>query len=70
MTLAQFPALQKLPKRKKLQLAEELWCAAVDDDVPVSGEDRAILESRWKAYRSGKMKRITLAELERRLARK
>ncbi len=70
MTLAQFPALQKLRKRQKFRLAEELWRAAVDDALPVSAEDRTLLDSRWKAYRAGKVERITLGELERRVARR
>ena len=70
MALAQFPELQKLPKRQKLALAEELWCAAVDDTASVSIKHRTILDSRWKAYRLGKIDRISLDELERRLARK
>ena len=68
--LAQFPELRKLPKRKKLELAEELWRAAVDDGRPVSASDRALLDSRWKAYRAGKAERISLEELERRVSRK
>jgi putative addiction module component (TIGR02574 family) len=68
--LAQFPELRKLPKRQKFKLAEELWCAAVDDNLTVSAADRALLDSRWKAYRAGKSERISLAELERRVARK
>ncbi|WP_414665182.1 addiction module protein [Horticoccus sp. 23ND18S-11] len=70
MALAQFPELRKLPKGQKLKLAEELWCAAVDDSAPVSAEHRSILDSRWKAYRAGKTERISLSELNRRLARK
>ena len=70
MALARFPELRKLPKRQKLKLAEELWCAAVDDTVPVSAADRALLDSRWKAYRAGDAERISLEELERRVARK
>jgi putative addiction module component (TIGR02574 family) len=70
MALAQFPELKKLPKRQKLKLAEELWREAVDDSQPVSTDDRALLDSRWKAYRAGKVGRISLQELERRVARK
>ena len=70
MALARFPELRKLPKRQKLKLAEELWCAAVDDTLPVSAADRALLDSRWKAYRAGDAERISLEELERRVARK
>jgi putative addiction module component (TIGR02574 family) len=70
MSLTQFPELRKLPKRQKLKLAEELWRAAVEDSLPVSAGDRALLDSRWKAYRAGKTERISLVELERRVARK
>lgn len=70
MALTQFPELRKLPKRQKLKLAEELWCAAVDDRQPVSAADRAVLDSRWKACRAGKEERISLEEVERRAGRK
>ena len=70
MALARFPELQKLPRRQKLKLAEELWREAVDDSASVSVADRALLDSRWKAYRAGKVERISLEELERRVARK
>ena len=70
MALAQFPELRKLPKRQKLKLADELWRDAVDDAASVSAEDRSLLDSRWKAYRAGKVERISLQELERRVARK
>jgi len=65
--LAAFPALKKLPRRKKLALAEELWLAGIDDSMPVSHAHKTLLDGRWKAYRAGKAKRITLKELERRL---
>ncbi len=64
------PELRKLPKRQKLKLADELWRAAVDDRRPVSAEDRSLLDSRWKAYRAGKVERISFDELERRVARR
>jgi len=70
MALAQFPELLNLPKRQKLKLADELWRAAVDDRRPVSAADRALLDSRWKAYRSGKAERITPSELEKRVSRR
>ena len=70
MALAQFPELRRLPKRQKLKLADELWRAAVDDNRPVSPADRALLDSRWKAYRAGKAERISLEELERRVSRR
>ena len=70
MALADFPDLQKLSKEERLKLSEELWFSGVDDRTPVSAAHRTILDKRWKAYRAGKAKRITLSELERRLAQK
>ena len=70
MTLARFPELKKLPRRQRLKLAEELWFSGVEDSVPVGPLDKQLLDHRWRAYRAGKMKRISLSELERRLGRK
>ena len=70
MALAQFPELRKLTKNQKLRLAEELWLDTVDDTTPVSAKHRAILDSRWKAYRTGKTKRISLEQLEHRLSQR
>ena len=69
MTLANFPELTKLPKRQRMKLAEELWFSGVDDSLPVNPVHKQILDQRWTAYKSGKVKRITLPELERRLVR-
>ncbi len=66
MTLAHFP---ELPKRQRMKLAEELWFSGVDDSLPVSPVHKKILDERWAAYKTGKVKRITLPDLERRLAR-
>ena len=70
MKLADFPALTKLPKRQRLELAEELWFSGVDDALPASARHRAILNERWSAYQKGIVKRVTLSELERRLSGK
>jgi putative addiction module component (TIGR02574 family) len=70
MTLASFPELKKLSKRDRLKLAEELWFSGIDDSAPVGKLDKELLDERWKAYRTGKAKRISLTELERRLKRK
>jgi putative addiction module component (TIGR02574 family) len=70
MTLADFPALKRLPKRERLKLAEELWFSGVDDKLQVSADHQKILDERWNAYQAGSARRISLSELERRLARK
>lgn len=69
MTLANFPALTKLPKRQRMKLAEELWFSGVDDSLPAHPTHKKILDERWTAYKEGQVRRITLPELERRLAR-
>lgn len=69
MTLADFPELTKLSKRQRMKLAEELWFSGVDDKLPASPAHREILNERWAAYKTGKIRRIPLSELERRLAR-
>jgi len=70
MKLADFPALRKLPKQQRLELAEELWFSGADDSLPVSAHHRAVIDKRWRAYQKGQAKRLTLAELERRVSPK
>ena len=70
MKLADFPALARLPKRQRLKLAEELWFSGVDDKLQVSAEHKTVLDERWGAYKRGRVKRLSLDELERRLRRK
>lgn len=67
MTLASFPELKKLPTQQKLKLADELWQAGVSDSMPVSAAQKKMLDTRWTAYQSGELKRVSIAELERRL---
>lgn len=67
MSLADFPDLARLPKNKRMQLADELWLSGVDDKAKVPSWHREILDQRWAAYKSGKVKSISLEELERRL---
>ena len=70
MSLASYPELTKLPPREKMKLADELWQAGVSDEMPVPAEQKKMLDSRWAAYRAGKIKRISMEEMERRLDRK
>ncbi len=69
MTLSSYPELLKLPDRQKLELADALWQAGISDTTPVTTQQKRLLDSRWAAYRAGKTKRITLDELDRRLAK-
>ena len=70
MSLASFPELKKLPRRQKLRLADELWQAGVSDKMPVTLAQKRLLDTRWASYRSGKSKRLSLAELERRVTQR
>jgi len=68
MTLADFPKLKGLPRRQKLKLAEELWFEGVGEDaLPVPGWHRKLLAERLAAYKAGKLKTVSVAELKRRL---
>jgi putative addiction module component (TIGR02574 family) len=70
MSLSDFPELAKLPNAQKLTLADELWRSGVSDSMPVPSEHKKVLDSRWADYRAGKIKRISMAELERRVSKK
>ena len=70
MSLASYPELKKLPRHQKLKLADELWQAGVSDAMPVSATQKRMLDARWSDYQKGEAKRISMAELERRLDRK
>jgi putative addiction module component (TIGR02574 family) len=67
MMLAKYPDLQKLPRKRKFELAEELWLSGVSDRQPVSAQHKQTIDSRWADYKAGKIKRITREELNRRL---
>ena len=64
MPLADYPELQKLSRRAKNQLAEELWQAA-NADAPVTAAQRRTLDSRWADYKSGKTPSVPYAEFKR-----
>ena len=50
-----------------MQLADELWLSCMDDSSKLPNWHEETLEQRWSAYRCGKVKRISLKELERRI---
>ena len=67
MTLAAFPELRKLSSSERLKLADELWQSGISDATRVPVRQQKILTERWSAYKSGKMKRISISELSKRL---
>jgi len=60
--------LLRLPKRKRLEIAESLWLSVADEEkMPVPESHKKILDSRLADYRSGRSKPIPHEELMRRL---
>ena len=61
-------SLLRLPKRKRLEIAESLWLSVADEEkMPVPDSHKKVLDARLADYRSGKTKPISHAELMRRL---
>ncbi len=63
MPLVSHPELQKLSNHQKLKLADELWQAGISNTMPVAEPQKRLLNERWASYRTGKSKRLSLAEL-------
>jgi putative addiction module component (TIGR02574 family) len=70
MTLAAFPELRKLTASQRISLADELWQSGVSESAPVPSRQQELLNDRWREYRSGKIKRVSMDELSKRLATK
>jgi len=70
MSSTDYPDLERLPKGQRIKLADELWQSSVDDSTKVPVWHQETLDQRWSEYRSGKVKHISLKELERRLAKR
>ena len=70
MTLEEMPQIQELTKEEKLQLVEDLWdaIAAMPDDLPVSDQEKALLDMRFKAYSESPEDALTLEDFKKRLA--
>lgn len=63
-------SLLRLPKRKRLEIAESLWLSVADEEkMPVPESHRKILDARLTDYRAGKTKPVPHEELMRRLRR-
>jgi putative addiction module component (TIGR02574 family) len=68
--LEEMPQIQGLTKEEKLQLVEDLWdaIASMPDDLPVSDEEKALLEQRMKAHAESPGEALSLEEFKARLA--
>ncbi len=69
MSLTDFPELARLSKAKRMKLADELWMSSVGDSSQVPRWHQETLDQRWSDYQNGKSKRLTLKQLEQRLAK-
>ncbi len=67
MSTAVLPALLKLPKKRRMEIAESLWLSVADDSMEVPIEHKRLLNQRMKAYQAGTLKTISHSELMRKL---
>jgi putative addiction module component (TIGR02574 family) len=67
-TTAVAPRLLKLPKKKRLELAERLWLSVADEtSMPVPESHKRILRQRLADFKAGRIKTISHDELMRRV---
>lgn len=60
--------LLRLPKRKRLEIAERLWLSAPDEAaMPVPAAHKPVLKKRLADYNAGASQPISHAELMRRV---
>lgn len=66
MTPADVPQIQKLSREEKIQLVEDLWdlIAAVADDLPVSQNEKKILNERLAAHQKSPDSALSLEEFK------
>ena len=72
MTLADLPVIQQLSRAEQLELVADLWdhiAAQPDDDLlPVSSEERTLLDQRLTAHEAAPHSTLSLDEFKRQLA--
>ena len=69
MKLADFPNVQDLPVRQKLQLVDELWLSMTPelDSLEVSEDEKSLLDERWAAFLQDPNSALTQDEFQRRM---
>ncbi len=70
MTLADIPQIQQLSTQEKLHLLGELWdsIATEPKNVPVSAEEKRLLEERWQEHLRDPQSALSLEEFKKRLS--
>jgi putative addiction module component (TIGR02574 family) len=71
MTLTDLPQVQRLSAAEKLQLLGELWdsIAAEPANVPVSAQEKILLEERWQEHLRDPKSALSLEEFKQRLSK-
>ena len=69
MRLTDFPDVQGLPVRQKLELVDELWLSMAPelDSLEVSEREQELLDERWAAFLKDPGSAITLDEFQKRM---
>ena len=69
MRLADFPDVQDLTVRQKLELVDELWLSMAPelDNLEVSEPEQELLDERWAAFLKDPESAITLDEFQKRM---
>jgi len=69
MKLANFPEVQHLPVREKLELVDELWLSITPelDSLNVSEEEKEVLDERWAAFLKSPDSALTLERFQEKM---
>lgn len=69
MKLANFPEVQHLPVREKLELVDELWLSIAPelDSLNVSEEEKVLLDERWAAFLKSPNSALTLGQFQEKM---
>ena len=70
MTLADIPQINDLTAEEKLQLVEDIWdsIGVISDELPVSEEEKKLLDPRLQAHLPSPGSGLTLEEFKKQLA--
>ena len=68
MPMPSIDSLLKLPKKRRMEIAERLWLSAADEQkAPVPSSHRKTVSDRLAAYQSGQSKPVSHDEMMRKL---
>lgn len=69
MKLAEFPQIQALSAREKLDLVDEIWKSASSeaDLLAVSAEEKQLLDERWAEFLAAPESALTIEQFKNQL---